>query len=385
MNLETKIDERLWQAIRENYENSRYTATILDSVYFLNDLIRDRTGLESDGVSLIGQAFGGKQPKLKVNILQTESDWNIQEGMEQILRGIMKAIRNPRSHEKYNDKVTDADSIVIFVNWLVGIIDQSKTQFSESSFLKQVFDSSFVENNRYGILLAEQVPARKRLDVMIKVYRQKQGDFKKIKYFVHAMLERMKDDEIGELYKVISEELSSTDDDKPIYTLMQAFPMEYWSRLDDIPRMRAENMIIKSIRNGDFNASQNKCIKGALGTWADERATYFLLKQEIADACITKLSSSNKYEQDYVFKYLFVEITRLIDKPDYTLRNVIKLGLKKGDKRFYDALSSLVAFEFDEADKLGHPWIMPFAEEFKNFKETVDTQDDMDQSEDIPF
>ena len=275
MNLETRIDERLWQAIRENYENSRYTSAILDSVYFLNDLIRDKTGLESDGVALIGQAFGGKQPKLKVNNLQTDSDWNVQEGMEQILRGIIKAVRNPRSHEKYNDKVTDADSIITFISWLIGIIDQSKTQFSESSFLKLVIDPSFVENDRYGALLAEQVPARKRLDVMIKIYRQRQGDFRKIKYFVHAMLQRMQDDEIDELYKVISEELAATDEDNPIYTLMQAFPMEHWSRLDQIPRMRAENMIIKSITDGRYDVSQDKCLKGALGTWAnrDERNT----------------------------------------------------------------------------------------------------------------
>ena len=385
MNLETKIDERLWQAIRENYENSRYTSAILDSVYFLNDLIRDKTGLESDGVALIGQAFGGKQPKLKVTSLQTESDWNVQEGMEQILRGIIKAVRNPRSHEKYNDKATDADSIIIFVNWLIGIIDQSKTQFSESSFLKLVSDPGFVENDRYGDLLAEQVPARKRLDVMIKVYRQKQGDFRKTKYFIHAMLKRMKDDEIGELYKVISEELRATDEDQPVYTLMQAFPMEFWPRLDEISRMRAENMLIKSIKDGKYDVSQNKCLKGALGTWANGRATHFLLKQETADACIAKLSSSDTHEQDYIFEYLFTELTRLMDKPNWAFQTAVRRGLKDGDRRFYDALSSLVAFEFDETDSLGHPWIKPFAEEWKNFKEAVYDQGVVAEDDDVPF
>jgi len=36
--------------------------------------IRERTGLESDGINLIGQAFGGKAPKLRVNKLVTESE-----------------------------------------------------------------------------------------------------------------------------------------------------------------------------------------------------------------------------------------------------------------------------------------------------------------------
>lgn len=384
MNLETRIDERLWQAIRENYENSRYTSAILDSVYFLNDLIRDKTGLESDGVALIGQAFGGKQPKLKVNNLQTDSDWNVQEGMEQILRGIIKAVRNPRSHEKYNDKVTDADSIITFISWLIGIIDQSKTQFSESSFLKLVIDPSFVENDRYGALLAEQVPARKRLDVMIKIYRQRQGDFRKIKYFVHAMLQRMQDDEIDELYKVISEELAATDEDNPIYTLMQAFPMEHWSRLDQIPRMRAENMIIKSITDGRYDVSQDKCLKGALGTWANRRAKHFLLKQEVADACIAKLRSSDIYEQDYVFEYLFTEISRLMDKPNGALLIAIKRGLKNGDKRFYNAMGSFVEFEDDGTINLENPWIKSVKEEYSNFKEAEDSGF-VDEFDDVPF
>ena len=384
MNLETRIDERLWQAIRENYENSRYTSAILDSVYFLNDVIRDKTGLESDGVALIGQAFGGKQPKLKVNNLQTESDWNVQEGIEQILRGIIKAVRNPRSHEKYNDKVTDADSIITFINWLMGIIDQSKTQFSESSFLKLVFDPAFVENDRYGALLAEQVPARKRLDVMIKIYRQKQGDFGKIKYFVHAMFQRMQNDEIGELYKVISEELRATDDDQPIYTLMQAFPMEYWFRLDQIPRMRAENMIVKSITDGMYDVSQSKCLKGTLGAWVHGRATHFLLKQEMADACIAKLRSSNPYEQDYVLHYLFTDITRLMNKPNMAFQAAVRRGLKDGDKRFYDALGSFVKYEDDGTESLENPWIKPVAEEYKNFKEAVYSSFD-DEDDDVPF
>ena len=101
MNLETNIRESLWAAIQTNYENHNYTGAILDAMHFLSNLLRDKTGLEDDGVSLVGQALGGRNPKLKVNKLQSESDKNVQKGVEQILRGLYQAIRNPRSHEKY--------------------------------------------------------------------------------------------------------------------------------------------------------------------------------------------------------------------------------------------------------------------------------------------
>ena len=82
MNLETRLDSRLWEAIQSSYEARNYTAAIIDAVYFLSDLIRGKTGLESDGAALAGEAFGGKSPKLRVNKLQSESDWGVQRGVE---------------------------------------------------------------------------------------------------------------------------------------------------------------------------------------------------------------------------------------------------------------------------------------------------------------
>jgi hypothetical protein len=81
MNIETRIDKRLWDAIRSSYENRNFTGSIQDSIYFLSDLIREKSGLEGDGATLVGQAFGGSSPLLKVNRLKTENDKNVQKGI----------------------------------------------------------------------------------------------------------------------------------------------------------------------------------------------------------------------------------------------------------------------------------------------------------------
>lgn len=172
MNLEGKISERLWAEIKSNYEGRNFTNAILDSIYFLSEIIREKTGLETDGVSLAGQAFGGKNPKLKVNKLQTESELNVQQGIEQILRGIYQAFRNPRSHEKYNDTQEDADSIIVFIDYLLKIIDQSKSPFSKADFIPRIFDSSFVTSERYSALLIEEVPVKQRLDIFLEVFEK---------------------------------------------------------------------------------------------------------------------------------------------------------------------------------------------------------------------
>lgn len=114
MNLETKLDPRVWEAVRETYQARNFTSAILDAMHFLSDLLRERTGLESDGVALVGEAFGGSSPKLKVNALQSESDRSVQKGVEQLLRGIYQAIRNPRSHGKIDDTEDDSQAIITF-------------------------------------------------------------------------------------------------------------------------------------------------------------------------------------------------------------------------------------------------------------------------------
>src|SRR3982751_2148222 len=118
MSLQTTLDPRLWAAIKHTYLAQNYTGAILDSIHFLSDLIRDKSGLDSDGHVLIGNALGGQNPIVKINSLQTESERDEQRGLEFLLRGVYTGIRNPRSHEKWSDSAQIADALIPFINYL---------------------------------------------------------------------------------------------------------------------------------------------------------------------------------------------------------------------------------------------------------------------------
>ncbi len=119
-----KFNEKIWRNTENNYNNENYTGAILDSIHCLSDLIRDKSELELDGVDLARQAFSLKNAKIKINKLQTKSDKNIQEGIQNLIVGIYQLVRNPRSHEKYTDTQEDADSIISMVSYLYGMINQ---------------------------------------------------------------------------------------------------------------------------------------------------------------------------------------------------------------------------------------------------------------------
>jgi hypothetical protein len=65
MNLKTLIREDLWQEISNSYEAENYKNAILDSMHYLSNILREKTGIDSDGVNLIHQSLSGESPKLK--------------------------------------------------------------------------------------------------------------------------------------------------------------------------------------------------------------------------------------------------------------------------------------------------------------------------------
>jgi len=58
--LETTLDPRLWKAVSGSYQSGNFTAAIIDAIQFVGDLIREKTGLESDGVARDCEDANGK-------------------------------------------------------------------------------------------------------------------------------------------------------------------------------------------------------------------------------------------------------------------------------------------------------------------------------------
>jgi uncharacterized protein (TIGR02391 family) len=314
MNLQGLIKSQLWFAISNTYEAGNYSHAILDAMHYLSEVLREKSGLDGDGQPLVGAALGGKSPILRVNKLQTETERNIQKGLAQMLRGMYQGIRNPRSHEQIEDTKTTADAIILFVNYLLGILDESQEPFTITGFLERVFDEHFVQSARYTELLVEEIPAGKRLDILIEIYRRKrEGDGSNLKYVVKELLRQLAEDQIAHFLPIVSEELKVTQDTVDIRLTLQILPSELWPRLDEAARLRTENLLIKSIEEGRAT-SDGKIIKGAgaLGTWARDFLKYFSLKSRAGQVVLKKLRQDEPSQQ-YIFHFLLGVLPDMYD------------------------------------------------------------------------
>ncbi|WP_419872923.1 TIGR02391 family protein [Candidatus Pristimantibacillus sp. PTI5] len=368
MDLKFNVQQDLWEAIEKNYENESYSSAILDTIHLLTETIRNKTGLEGDGSSLIGQAFGSDNPKIQLNKLQTESEKNVQKGIQDILRGLFTAIRNPRSHDKHSDTKAEADSIIYFVDYLLKIIDKSKVNFEESTFLNRVFEKYYVKTEEYSQLLVNEIPKRQRTSIAIEVIlRRKDGDVYNLGYFFEALLDKMEDYDLFHLYKVISEELKYTSSDIDIRTILHIAPAKYWNRVDKVVKIRIENLLLENAKMGKYDSSSDNCRYGQLGTWvSSELLRNFENSEEWTIMAIEKLENGNDDDKAYIETYFWDKICEVNSENIHNrLKYYLRRGLKNKNEDIVNKLDSVLQFEKN------HPWWEVFEEELKSYPEIV--------------
>ena len=319
MNLQTAIPESMWLAIANAYEADSYSHAILEATYHLSAVLRERAGVDGDGATLVGQALGGDDPKLKLNSLQTESDRNMQKGFEQILRGVYLGIRNPRSHEQTSDDRDTADAIIHFLGYVLRLLNASKEAFTIDAFVERVFDSEFVESPRYAELLVSEVPKLRLADALIAIYRaRKKAELRKLRYLVPKLLESLSPTQLSSYMNVVSEELRAATDDLTIRTSLQMLTPEVWPNLAELPRLRIENKLVGGIRQGELSGAGKT--NQALATWSNNFLKAFSTRSDAANALISRLDDRDSNARHYAAKFFMRFLPEVMSTPAQTTR-----------------------------------------------------------------
>jgi uncharacterized protein (TIGR02391 family) len=377
MNLQSSIDERVWTAVSSSYESGEYAAAISDAFYFLSDLIRSKSGLDSDGAALVGTAFGGDKPVIKVNAFQTETDKSEQKGIEQVLRGLYLGFRNPRSHEKRTDTPATADAVISFISFLSGLIDRSKSPFDIEQIAQQVFDKHFVASSAYATAIASRIPTGKRFDVLIEIFnRRMSGKTEHVTHFCRALLLMVPQDSQAEFWQIVSEALEGAASDAEVRTAVSVAGAN-WENLSDVARLRTENRLIASISEGEYDPDTKSCPKGSLGTWASGIANYFLSQEQFRRALIERIETGDSSAIEYVLRYFKSSIFKFNEPLDWDLEWALSARLSADDQLIFDALM------FMESTDTHESWLAGLKESLDSFKKRNPGQGISD--DDIPF
>lgn len=84
---------------REELLKTDYYEAVFEAIKGLGSRIREMTGIDADGYSLVETTMTGKTPQVRINPGQTRTERDEQLGMANLAKGLFSAFRNPAAHE----------------------------------------------------------------------------------------------------------------------------------------------------------------------------------------------------------------------------------------------------------------------------------------------
>jgi uncharacterized protein (TIGR02391 family) len=375
MTLQNRISPELWSAVSDSYESGNFTHSITDAMSFVTQVVRERSGLHGDGDDLVGRALGftdTRPPIIKVNRLQTQTERDVQRGLMFTLKGLYALVRNPRTHERFNDDKDTADTLILFLDYLLNFLGRSQPSFTVEDFVDMVIDPHFVFAEEYIEHLVDKVPRLKRYDTLVATYRQ--ASWKLIDNFasvVGALVGLLDESEKVDFLSVVSDDLVKVDKPSDVTLLLRVLPAELWIRLDRMPRMRAESMLIDEFQAA-FYVPRIEQINRTAGTWVSSIAANCLLKDRLRDVTLDKLRSADFDHHNFVAKYLmlFDSLPDVFETPEQIEECAIGIAdsVRAGNQYMKD---SLVEYVQSSAPDF---WVTRFQENLRDLTDDDDPE-----------
>lgn len=115
---------------REELLAEDYFHAVHEAAKSLCDRVREMSGLATDGSDLFNAAFSTKDPYIAFNKLETSSEKNQQNGLKELLCGVIHMVRNVTAHElrvRWDVNEKDAVDILTEISYLHKLLDQCVT------------------------------------------------------------------------------------------------------------------------------------------------------------------------------------------------------------------------------------------------------------------
>lgn len=86
------------------FADGHYYSAVAEAFKSVEVRVRALVESEKSGAQLMGEAFGGKEPRINVATFEGRTGQDEQEGFQALFRGSMMAVRNPKAHELIVDE-----------------------------------------------------------------------------------------------------------------------------------------------------------------------------------------------------------------------------------------------------------------------------------------
>jgi uncharacterized protein (TIGR02391 family) len=366
MEIKSLVRDDIWKAIGAHYSLEDYTSALRDLMMLIKNIVQELSEISDiDGSKLMSIAFLGKDPKLLINKFETQSEKDTQNGVGLILQGLFFSIRNPLSHEDIIYSRENADAIIIFVNYILGVIDKSKGKRNVEDWISFISNEAFPDDEEYADEILKDIPTKKRLDLLIQLYRERRTVPRTTKPFISKLFELISSSEKNQFIDVIEQEMYSCGRETEFVNFLNIYAPLVYIKLSRATKLRVENILFSYVEQATLS-SNDRCnnSNASIGTWLRNRIFLFEKKDKIIDILFKKLNSDNEESRNYVKKFF---LDTIVDDEkivlSYSRKRALHARLKDGDTEVHKALSPILELTPDS------DWAKEFKDDYESFVE----------------
>lgn len=319
------MKEILAESIKTHYDNKDYTEVVRDALLCLTTEIRKKSDLkDNDGVDLINKAFSEKNPLIKINKLETETDKNKHRGIMDLSKGLIEYFRNPMSHSKQEYSKEIADAILVLLDEVIlEEVVGSKSINSIDDWYLEVTNELFPNTERYAKNLISTIPSNKYFELAVMLYKNRNNITKLKDKIIDELVNNLSEKEFHDYCEVIENDLFGDITEKDIISSLKFISTNIWNKLSDLTKTKIEDVAKEDISNleldfeydcGEYVPVEQK--NGYILENSIHILENFSNLQEIIDVIVTKATvNSNGFLQDYLLKnYFFIIAGKSIKK-----------------------------------------------------------------------
>lgn len=99
----SNLHPAIQEAARPSFTVGRRAEAVFEAFKAIELRVGGLLGSEQTGLNLISEAFGGQEPRLKLNDFASRIDRDEQAGFAQIFKGAIQGVRNPKAHGRFEE------------------------------------------------------------------------------------------------------------------------------------------------------------------------------------------------------------------------------------------------------------------------------------------
>lgn len=126
--LNRKFHSQVIKHAKKLFLQGNYFHAVFEVSKAYNNAVKNKAKIHEDGQSLMMSVWGCKNGVLKITKCESETDQNVQDGIKFLSSGLMRAVRNPTSHEpavEWPIDKQDCLDILSFISFLFRKLDEA--------------------------------------------------------------------------------------------------------------------------------------------------------------------------------------------------------------------------------------------------------------------